>query len=168
LYWDRRVLRQYDRMGGSRWTRVIGVLVIIALVVLVGHQVFELAWSNHCDPGNARFNLIKSERAVGFHAPGELFTWENDRPDNLWTCSNASLSLDHVGQDIQGMYRAIRANMTDTGWTELDLGQRATDFSLYQKTTSGGLRLTAVVIQQPAWVEVDIDAPGLHPGDQGF
>jgi len=168
LYWDSRPLRQYDRVSATRWTRAIGVIVLIGLVGLVARQLFVTAWSNHCDPGNVQFELIKNDPVVAFHAPGELFTWENDQPDNSFTCSNPALSLNHVGSDVKAMYAATQGDMTANGWTELNLGQSTRDFSLYQKEAAGGVRLTAVVLQQTAWVEVDLDAPGLHPGDQGF
>lgn len=140
---------------------------MIGIAGLVARQLFATAWSNHCDPGNAQFNLINSDPVVAFHAPRELFTWQDNRPDNLFTCSNPALSLNHVGQDITGMYAATRADMTESGWTEVEVGQPR-DFSIYQKDAPGGVRLTAVVLQQTAWVEVDLEAPGLHPGDQGF
>jgi hypothetical protein len=39
---------------------------------------------------------------------------------------------------------------------------------VYQKDVAGGVRLDADVRKQPFWVEVDLDAPGLHPGERGF
>jgi len=165
LYWDHAPLLQY---GGVNWKRGVAAVLAVGLVVLVAHQLLITAWSNRCDPGNARFNLLKADAVVSYHPPGELFSWENDQPDNGWTCSNPSLSIDHVGSHVARMYTATRADMTGSGWTELDLGQTAGDFSAYQKAGSGNVSLTAVVLEQSAWVEVDLDAPGLHPGDQGF
>src|SRR5216683_663455 len=42
-----------------------------------------------------------------FNAQGELFTWENDGPDNSWLCSDASLSLSYVG-DPSTLYSEIK------------------------------------------------------------
>jgi hypothetical protein len=42
------------------------------------------------------------------------------------------------------------------------------DNSVYQKDVAGGVRLTAIVRKQLAWAEVDLNAPGLHPGENGF
>jgi hypothetical protein len=41
------------------------------------------------------------------------------------------------------------------------------DFAIYEKTVDG-VKLNAEVRKQPAWVEVDMNAPGLHPGEYGF
>jgi len=159
---------QYGRVDVRRWARTAAVLVVAAVVLLAAHQQLAAAWSNHCDPGNAQFNLLKSDAVVGFHPLGELFTWENDGPDNSWTCANPTLSVSHVGQDLAGMLRQTKSNMTDSGWTAIDLGQTHADFFLYQRNATGGVRLTAVVLENAFWVEVDLGAPGLHPGQNGF
>jgi hypothetical protein len=52
-------------------------------------------------------------------------------------------------------------------WTEL-APMPNENFAVYQKDTPTGIRLTAVVRSQPFWVEVDLAAPGLHPGENGF
>jgi hypothetical protein len=112
-------------LNASALGRGIAVAVMVGVVALVAQQLFITAWSNHCDPGNAQFKLLQSQAVVGFQPLGELFTWESDRPDNGWTCTNLSLSVGHVGSDFAGMLAATRADMTDSGWTELDLGQPA-------------------------------------------
>jgi hypothetical protein len=153
----------------NRWLSGIAAVVGIAIAAVIAHQLFVAAWSNHCDPGNSQFNLLKAEAVTNFHPAGELFTWENDGPDNGWTCANPSLSVSYVGSDVKGMYGATITEMADSGWTAIDIGNPASSgFSLFQKDVTGGVRLTAVVIQQTAWVEVDLSAPGLHPGDRGF
>src|ERR1700681_865417 len=55
------------------------------------------AWSNHCDPANAQFNLLKTNPIVSFHAQGDVFTFENDSADNSWLCTSPSLSVSHFG-----------------------------------------------------------------------
>jgi len=156
-------------MGRRGWSKVVTALVAILLILAVGHQTFATAWSNHCDPGNAQFNLLKNDPVVEFRASGELFTWENDGPDNGWSCGNPTLSVSHVGQDLGGILDQTRADMTDAGWTAVDLGGRVQpDFYVYEKDTSSGVRMTAVVLQNAFWVEVDLSAPGLHPGQSGF
>jgi hypothetical protein len=145
------------------------ILVVVAIVAVAGHQQFVTAWSNHCDPGNAQFNLLKNDPVVNFRTSGELFTWENDGPDNGWTCTNPTLSMSHVGQDLVGILQQTRADMTDAGWKPIDVGgQGHPDFYIYEKNASRGVRLTAVVLQNAFWIEVDLSAPGLHPGEQGF
>jgi len=160
---------QYDRMARPRWGRIAATLVVVALLLVFAHQRFAAAWSNHCDPGNNQYGLLKNDPVVSFHATGELFTWENDGPDNGFTCANPTLSVSHVGQDLAGILDQTRGDMTDSGWTAINItGQGSPDFYLYEKKTAGGVRLTAVVLQNAFWVEVDLSAPGLHPGQQGF
>ena len=143
-------------------------MILIAAAAVTAHSLFGAAWSNHCDPGNAQFNLLKSDPVVSFHAKGELFTWENDGPDNSWLCSNPTLSMSHVG-DPSALYPEIQTDLIDSGWTELAPPSLPNqDFDVYQKDTAGAVRLTAVVRKQTVWVEVDLDAPGLHPGEDGF
>jgi hypothetical protein len=74
--------------GWARWA--IG-LVLIWIAIFIAHNQFGASWSNHCDPGNARFNLLKADPVVSFHATAELFTWENAGPDNSWLCSAPTL-----------------------------------------------------------------------------
>jgi len=149
--------------------RLALVLVALGLVALVGHQSFAAAWSNRCDPGNAQLSLLKNDPVVSFHPAGEVFAWENDGPDNGWTCANPTLSISHVGQDLDGMLSRTRSDMADAGWTAIDLGSGPPpDFYVYEKTSPGGVRLSAVILRNAFWVEVDLSAPGLHPGARGF
>ncbi len=151
--------------GWARWA--IG-LILIWIAIFTAHNLFGTAWSNHCDPGNAQFNLLKSDPVASFHAEGELFTWENDGPDNSWLCSAPTLSLSYIG-DPSPLYPKIRADMSDSGWTELGgVLYMDPDNSVYQKDVAGGVRLTAIVRKQLAWAEVDLKAPGLHPGENSF
>ncbi len=71
-------------------------LIFIAVAALLAWHLFGTAWSNHCDPGNAQFNLLKSDPVVSSQFKDALFTWENDGPDNSWLCSDASLSVSHA------------------------------------------------------------------------
>lgn len=143
-------------------------MTLLAISALLGHQLFGTAWSNHCDPGNAQFSLIKSDPIVSFHAKDDVFTLENDSADNSWLCTNPSLSVSHFG-DTAALYEQLRAGLSDSGWTELApefLPNQ--DFDVYQKDVAGGVRLDADVRKELFWVEVDLDAPGLHPGEGGF
>jgi hypothetical protein len=143
-------------------------MVVIAVVFLVARQLFGTAWSNHCDPGNAQFNLLKSDPVASYRPQDETFTWENDGPDNSWLCSAPTLSVSHVG-DTSTLYAEVKSYMTGSGWTELTSAYNTDqNVTVYQKDTTGGVRLTALVRKQILWVEVDLDAPGLHPGERGF
>ncbi|HKW58706.1 MAG TPA: hypothetical protein VJR46_03010 [Candidatus Dormibacteraeota bacterium] len=151
-------------MGGRlNW---IFAMFAIAVVALLFRHFFATAWSNKCDPGNQFFFLMKNDGVVGFSPQGELFTWENDGPDNSWLCSGASLSVSYVGPNIKDMYDATRANMTANGWVEQGALPNE-DFAVYEKVT-GGVTLEAVVREQLLWVEVDINAPARHLGENGF
>jgi hypothetical protein len=123
--------------GWARWA--IG-LVLIWIAIFIAHNLFGTSWSNRCDPGNAQFNLLKSDPVASFHAQGELFTWENDGPDNSWLCSDASLSLSYVG-DPSALYPEIKANMAASGWTELGgVYVSDADSAVFQKDVAGGVR----------------------------
>ena len=141
-------------------------MIFIAVVVLLAWHLFGTSWSNHCDPGNAQFNLLESDPVVSSRFQGELFAWQNNGPDNSWLCSNPTLSVSHVG-DASTLFPEVKADMVDGHWTELTPTPNES-FAVYQKDTPQGVRLTAVVRSQPFWVEVDLDAPGLHPGENGF
>ncbi len=141
-------------------------MIFIAVVVLLAWHLFGTSWSNHCDPGNAQFNLLEADPVVSSRFQGELFAWQNNGPDNGWLCSNPTLSISDVG-DASALFPEVKSDMVDGHWTELTPTPNAS-FAVYQKDTAGGVRLTAVVRSQPFWVEVDLDAPGLHPGESGF
>jgi len=70
-------------MLSARASVAIG-MVLIAVSALTAHALFGTMWSNHCDPGNERFNVLKSDAVVAFRASGELFAIENDGADNSW------------------------------------------------------------------------------------
>ena len=144
----------------------MGLAMAAVLALFVVHDIFGTTWSNKCDPGNQQFFLMKNDPIVSFHAPGRLFTWENDGPDNSWLCSDASLSVSHVGPNVNAMFDATRGDMTRNGWSELAPSPDS-DFAVYQKDVSG-VRIDAIVTKQPFWVEVDMNVPGLHPGEFGF
>src|SRR5256886_17298907 len=110
----------------------------IAIVGLLFRHLFATAWSNKCDPGNAQFNLMKSDGAVGFSPQGRLFTWENDGPDNSWLCSDASLSVSHVGANVNAMFDATRADMSRDGWGGGEIFLKDQDFVVFEKAKAGG------------------------------
>ena len=139
----------------------------IALAAILLREVFATAWSNRCDPGNEQFFLMKNDPVVSFHPAGELFTWENDGPDNSWRCSDASLSVSHVGPNLKAMFEATRSNMTVNGWSGGEIFMKDQSFGVYQKTIAG-VTLNAIVQEEPFWVEVDMNAPGLHLGESAF
>jgi uncharacterized membrane protein len=144
----------------------IVALFLIAVAALLFRHFFATAWSNKCDPGNAQFHLLRQDPVVSFQPADASFTWENDGPDNSWLCANANLSVSHVGANIKSIYDATRANMTANGW--VDVGQApASDFAVFEKAVDG-VKLTAIVSKEAFWVQVDLSAPGLHPGEYGF
>ena len=138
-----------------------------AIASLLFLHLFGTAWSNHCDPGNAQFYLLKNDPVVKFQAPGELYTWENDQPDNGWLCTGPHLALSHVGTDVKGMFMSIRANLFQSGWSGGDLFLPDQDFGVFDKYVEGQ-HLTAVVNEEFYGVDVGLDAPALHLGESGF
>ena len=155
----------YKPAMGGRLNWILG-LFGIAVVCLLFLHFFAASWSNRCDPGNARFALLNGDGVVDFKPDGQLFTWVNPGPDNLWLCSNANLSISHFGANIKDLYDATRDDMTRNGWTEIAPGT-SPDFSAYQKVKDG-VKLSAVVQKQFFWVEIDLSAPGVRAGEMGF
>ena len=150
--------------------QVIAATWILAIGSLVFLKVFGTMWSNHCDPGNAQFHLLKDDPVVSAHISGGLMLWEADGPDNGWLCSGPHLSLSYVGFNHDALKENATSALVSAGWTEATV-MRAIDpggWRFFDKTTSDGVKLTAFLI--PAWygVAIDMDAPGLHMGDQGF
>lgn len=143
-------------------------MTLIAVVSLTAQHFFGTAWSNRCDPGNAQFNLLKSDPVVSFHAKAELYTWETDTPDNSWLCTGPTLRLSHVG-DPNALYPLIWTNLQASGWAELTppfLPNQ--DFDDFDRVTAEGVRLTALIRKDAFWVDVRLDAPALHFGENGF
>jgi len=150
---------------GARLNWIFAMVGIAAAGLLFFH-FFGAAWSNRCDPDNARYQLLRSDPIVDFQPQGQLLTWVNPRPDNLWLCANANLSVSHVGPNIRDVYGATRADLSRNGWSEIAPGT-SDQFAVYEKLRSG-LKLTAVVRKEPFWVEVDLSAPGVRAGEMGF
>jgi hypothetical protein len=152
-------------------------MIFICIAALTAHALFGTMWSNKCDPGNARFNVLKSDPVVSFRAKGELFSFENDGADNSWLCTGPDLSVSHFG-DPAAIYPQLRAKFSQSGWTE----EGGTiyvdpDWSFYNKDSEGGVPytdsargflITAIVRKQGFWVEVHLSANGLHMGEMGF
>ena len=72
-----------------------------------------------------------------------------------------------VAAGVESMSRVpMGSNLTAGGWMEE--GQTpGEDFAVYEKVVNG-VTLTATVSKEVFWVEVDMHAPGLHPGEYGF
>lgn len=110
---------------------------------------------------------MQNDPVADFRAPGEAFTLRNPYPDNGWMCSAPSLSLNHVGLDVNAMFDATRADMTDNGWSEEGMVP-AEDFAVYYKTIDGE-KIEANVWKRAFWVEVDLNGPeSAHFGEMGF
>lgn len=152
-------------------------MIFIAVAALTAHALFGTMWSNHCDPGNERFNVLKSDPVVAFRASGELFSVENDGADNSWLCTGPDVSVSHVG-DPAALYPQLRAKFSQSGWTELGgTYYQDPDWSFFEKSSEGGVPytdsargflITASVRKQGVWVQVHLSAIGLHMGEMGF
>src|SRR5258708_32931559 len=104
-------------MLGARASVAIG-MIFIAVAALTAHALFGTMWSNHCDPGNERFNVLKSDPVVAFRASGELFAIENDGADNSWLCTGPDVSVSHVGDPV-ALYPQRRAELSQRGCSEV-------------------------------------------------
>ena len=157
------------RLNLSLRIAALGFMFTTAIVGGFGLHIFATAWSNHCDPGNNQFYLLKNDPIVSYRVEGELYTWISNQPDNSWLCTSPKLTVSHVGPDVKGMWNATRANMALHGWTNHpSIYLTDLTFDLYEKVTSDRVRLTAFVSQELFSVAVDLTAPGLHFGEYGF
>jgi len=57
--------------------------------------------------------------------------------------------------------------MTANGWVGGEIFLKDQDFAVYEKVKDN-VNLTAIVNKGPFWVEVHMNAPGLHLGEYGF
>jgi len=107
---------------GGRLNWIVGMFGIAIGCLLLFH-LFGATWSNKCDPGNAQFQLMKQDGAVDFEPDGQLFTWENDDADNLWLCSNANLSVSHIGPNVKvrGGVKLSAVVQKQAFWVEVDM-----------------------------------------------
>jgi hypothetical protein len=64
------------------------------------------------------------------------------------------------------MFDATKGELTRNGWSELGSLPNE-DFAVLQKVKDG-VTVTAILRKQFFWVEVDMNVPGLHPGEFGF
>ena len=149
-----------------RWNFLLWPIAAPFVFLLLYH-FFGATWSNRCDPGNATFLLMKNDPVVSFHAPGQMFNWESDGPDNSWLCDAPSLSLSHVGPEVGAMFDATRDDMTRNGWVE-SFPIPGEDFAVYEKVIEG-VKFNATV--EKGWFSVDVDLTGPespHFGEMGF
>jgi hypothetical protein len=143
-------------------------MVTIAVVTLGLHTAFATAWSNHCDPGNVRFNLMQNDPISNFRASGLVVRWENPGPDNSWLCTGATLSYSYVGGSGDSVLAEVNSAMQAAGWQETKLTYVSSDgWSFWDKTTDG-VPITGLVHKDLAWVELDMQVDGLHVGDYGW
>lgn len=152
-------------------------MILIAVVALTAHALFGTMWSNRCDPGNERFNVLKSDPVVAFRAQGELFSMENDGADNSWLCTGPDVSVTHFG-DPATIYTQLKAQFVKSGWSGLgDNSSMDPDWSVYYKDSGGGVPFTeptrgflinASVRKQWLSVQVHLSAIGVHMGEMGF
>lgn len=149
-----------------RWNFLLWPFLAPLALILLYHD-FATAWSNRCDPGNATFFLMKDDAVTSFHAPGQLFNWESDGPDNSYACDAPTLSLSHVGPNVDTMFEATRGNMTRNGWSE-SAPLPGEDFAVYHKTIQG-LQFEAIVSKDWFWVQVFMSGPlSPHFGEYAF
>lgn len=154
---------------GARGRLVVAAgMTTIAVVSLGLHAAFGTAWSNHCDPGNARFNLMQNDPVSNFQPKGLVVRWENAGPDNSWLCSGASLSYSFIGGDGDSVLAQVNAAMAAAGWQETKLTHVSSDGWSFWDKTSDGVHLSGLVHKDLAWVEIDLKAPALHLGDSGW
>jgi hypothetical protein len=140
-------------------------MITIAVTALGLHAAFGTTWSNHCDPGNARFNLMQKDPVANFQPSGLVVHWENAGPDNSWLCTGATLSFVFVGGGGDSVFAQANAAMQAAGWQQN--GVPLDGWSDWDKTPDG-VHLSGLVHKDVAWVEIDLQADPLHLGDVGW
>jgi len=155
-------------MGARSRLVVAAGMVTIAVASLLLHTAFATAWSNHCDPGNARFFLMQNDPISNFQASGLVVRWPNPGPDNSWLCTGATLSYSYIGGSGDSVLAEANAAMQAAGWQETKLTLVPSDgWSFWDKTTDG-VHLSGIVRKNLGWVQIDMQADPLHLGDSGW
>src|SRR5260370_13241667 len=98
------------RMLRTRASLAIG-MIFVAVAALTAHALFGTMWSNHCDPGNERFNVLKSDPVVAFRASGALFAIENDGACYSWPCTGPASSASLVADPVP-LYPTLSAQLS--------------------------------------------------------
>jgi hypothetical protein len=155
-------------MGARSRLVVAAGMVLIAVTTLLLHTVFATSWSNHCDPGNVRFNLMQNDPISNFQASGLVVRWENPGPDNSWLCTGATLSYSYVGGNGDTVLAEANSAMQAAGWKETKLTYVPSDGWSFWDKTSDGVPITGLVHKDLAWVEIDLQVDALHLGDSGW
>jgi hypothetical protein len=162
-------------MLGARASVAIG-MIFICFAALTAQALFGTSWSNHCDPGNERLNVLKSDPVVSFHARGELFSTETDSADNSWLCTGPDVRVSHYG-DLAALYTQLRAKFIQSGWTDEGVpNQIDPEWSFFVKDSAGvdplheirGYRISGLIRRHWFSVEVHLSAIGAHMGEMGF
>ena len=123
-------------------------MTLIAVVSLTAHALFGTMWSNHCDPGNARFNLLKYDPVVATHPKSALVTWENDGPDNSWLCTSPSLSVSYIG-NTSALYDEVSVGMVQSGWMQFGSDIAGMDLPSLPAKELGALILARAASSRP-------------------
>jgi hypothetical protein len=155
-------------MGARNRLVVAAGMVLIAVTTLLLHTAFATTWSNHCDPGNVRFNLMANDPMSNFSASGLVVRWENPGPDNSWLCTGATLSYSYIGGNADTVLAEANAAMQSAGWQGSTLTTTPSDGWSFWDKTADGVHLSGLVHKDLAWVEVDLQADPLHLGDSGW
>lgn len=138
-------------------------MTMLAVVGLSVRQATATAYSNRCDPGNARYNLLANDPVVSAPLRGVIVEWQNRNPDNSWMCVNATLSLNYVGTNPDDLYAQGAAALESSGWTTYSSTLPDDGWKLYMKPApdgSTGPNLHAMLRKQAAGIQIDMDEPG--------
>jgi hypothetical protein len=139
--------------------RIWLLLTLLAFVSVLGWQLVRTHYSNACDPGLARFNLMKQDPAVQARPKHAFSDIEVDQPDNgPFFCTNTTIQFYVMGFDNHAVYQELNQILESSGWTALAPASQP-DFELYQKQSPNGL-WSASVSQQLFWTEMWFDDYG--------
>jgi hypothetical protein len=141
-------------------------MIATALLWFVLGPIWAVSHSNSCDPGLATMHYLESDPAVQSKPSHAIYSHESPSPDNGSICLGTTIVYAYYGFDQTAMFDDASNNLEHAGWTP-DPGQLS-DFHSYAKLRTEYGTITATVRYEMFWVEVWLEAPAAHFGQQAY
>jgi hypothetical protein len=135
-----------------------------ALLWLVVGPILAVSHSNSRDPGLATMHYLEADPAVQSGPSHTVYSHESPSPDNGSICIGTTIVYAYYGFDQHAIFDDASNNLVQAGWTP-DPGELS-DFHSYTKPGTVYGTLTATVRYEIFWVEVWLEAPAAHFGQQ--
>ena len=155
---DRVRLNQRLRIGA------LAFMFATAILAVTLGPIISVLHSNSCDPGLATLHYLEADPAVTTKPAHALWGHETPSPDNGSICIGTTDIYAYYGFNHQAIFDDASNDLEAAGWTA-EPGQ-LDDYHSYTKAGTTYGDLTASVRYELFWVEVRLDAPAAHFGDQ--